>query len=350
MYNVHVWLRLCLVVSLCALSLGCQSGTKSKAANKTPAIGTQASALDSLSAIKPLDAPGNPYAGKYQEWDHWIARNAVAVGAPGVNLNAVYDFNPEEDPEHTGHSVRLDENGYLLPLVEDCRLLEESKAVPPESRPRFRTVASFGKIDPELYAQSVDAYEEARAAYYAPIPAWLAENPPIMTVMLPNGEIVTKGMPGSGLSTVTPESSADGSQLPGKSSSSTGCCGGSAENPGWFRYSADGEMLGSTPREFWWYLYYDPEINPLPEGKMTFRNDAYAIFTDPSTGRILHVLDWDGSPLPAVEPAWRTTQPFSHLTARRLQSYYAAQQRILNGTAAPGIVLNPVGLEQGAAI
>src|SRR5512133_2596081 len=104
---------------------------------------------------------------------------------------------------------------------------------------------------------STDAFHSTS---YPPIPEWLAKNPPESAMLLPNGDVVTSGLLGSGAATSKP-----------------GCCDGGS---GVFaRYDKMGSLVRAVNGQHWWWLYYEGAESDKPNGLMVSSLDGYIQFT-----------------------------------------------------------------------
>jgi len=68
--------------------------------------------------VQSLDDPDNPYKDDYRDWDHWVYANLVP--APKAWKEGEYPENWDS------LSAEVDENGYVIPMLETVRLREES--------------------------------------------------------------------------------------------------------------------------------------------------------------------------------------------------------------------------------
>lgn len=309
------------------LQWGCQDGGILKTSSKTQSM--TGSGVPFVN-FKPLDDKNNPYRDQYQDWDRWLVGNCNGVQR-GI---ASYASDAVTMKGQMLFTTILDDNGYLVPVIEFQRKSERAR--------KDRTEESFisnsvyitgvGPVVQDMLDRFIAQADEVRASFYPRIPDWLGSNPPLAAVLLPNGEVVTQGQLGSGMSKITAPSTSSPDPQSTKAAKAGGCCGGNDPNKGWFRYSAAGEPLGFTNKPVWWFLYYDAEVNGLPPGAMSGRSDGYAIFKDPETGALLSVYDYDGTKLDAVEPPLRDLHPFAKLRTYRLLQFYNAQNRAAKRT------------------
>lgn len=323
--SAHAVFR-CAISVACVLSLttmwGCQNGNSPGASAKTQSSISKGS---QLASFKPLDDQRNPYRGQYQEWDRWLVSNCESVHR-GFASNTT---GPASATGQMLFTTMIDAAGYVIPAVESRRRFEEAQ--------KNRTEGSFdkdahyitgaGPADQAMLYRYRSQIDEVCAPYYRRIPDWLGSNSPLAAVLLPNGEVVTQGPLGSGMKKDTPPDTPAGNQQPSTAAKAGGRSSGNGPNQGWYRYDATGKQLGFTTKPAWWFLYYDAAARALPPGKMTSRRDGYTIFTDPATGAVTSVYDYDGTKLDAVEPPLRDLHPFIKLRSYRLVQYYKAQNR-----------------------
>lgn len=312
------------VLVACVMLLAAQwSCQKSGNAGAVAKIQPNATSEAPLASFKPLDDQHNPYRSQYQEWDRWLVSNCKSVHR-GYKSNTARSAGAKGQMAFT---TMIDAAGYVVPAVESRRRYEEAQ--------KNRTEESFdqdalyitgaGPADKDILYRYRSQIDEVCAQYYPRIPDWLGSNPPLAAILLPNGEVVTQGPLGNGMNKATPPEAPIGNDQPSAKASPAGSGSGNNSNQGWYRYDATGKQLGFTAKPAWWFLYYDANAHGLPAGKMTSRRDGYTIFTDPTTGAITSVYDYDGTRLDAVEPPLRDLHPFIKLRSYRLAQYYKAQ-------------------------
>lgn len=255
--------------------------------------------------IKPLDDPGNPYRAQYEAWDEWVYDNVV--------LEPIAFEDGQRPADFKVLKARVTAEGYLLPQVEKARIYHEQMANGYDNEEYgIDNIAPFavqaaGVMDPGIDGQRGRAVARLQGEYYLPVPDWLAADPPIWSMLLPNGDVVTHGALGSGAA-----------------GSNAGCCGSSGHN--YYRYTHDGELV-RTSSVFWWELYFDDVGYPRPEGNRKNRHDGYVYFTDPETDETLSVWDWDGTKLETtLLPPVRDIHPFVSLRPAQIRDICEGQQ------------------------
>lgn len=283
--------------------MSCNGGSHSTSEVKDKSVVSRTAHGSAGVSVQPLDAPGNPYAGMYDDWDEWTYDNASSQPR---------DYKTGDRPADMVTLVgRVTMAGYLVPHLEYERLRHESI--------KDGTWESFDNQFAMIYAEG--QYEQGKldhkylesqrvaAKYFPEIPSWLVASPPAGGAMLfPNGDVVTYGLLGS----------ADGPDAE--------TCGGGSGFP-WCRYSADGELIRTSTLS-WWNCYYEPGESNMPEGtpKMN-RIDGYVYFTDHNDDDVLSVWDYDGTRLEsAIPPAPRDWHPFARLMPSVLELLYDLQQ------------------------
>jgi hypothetical protein len=134
-------------------------------------------------------------------------------------------------------------------------------------------------------------------------------------LLLPNGDVITVGLLGSGSETAAGN----------ETEKVTGCCGGNSSLP-LVRYNSDGTPIATTNRHHWWYLYYDVEVEPIPTGVMVDRSDGYIRFTDGIDGGLLSIWTYDGRPVATeAEAIPLDRHSFTWLRKRAIEKYFELQ-------------------------
>lgn len=261
-----------------------------------------------------MDEKGNPYAGQYGEWDHWIHANA--------KLDPEWDYQKEPE-ENAQLSSMMDSDGFLVPLLELKRRSLQARAV--GQKPDFsgyHVVPAAGQADPEMLEQLEKANVNLLADYYPPVPKWLAVKFPDETVadkffLPPNGDVVVR-VADQGI-----ENPCHGSNA----CSSKPCSSGSTSPSGrhWERYDSHGNLIYSTNSEQWWAAYYLPRNESeteLPLANIEVRKDGYALV---SRDGVTTVFDYDASMLGTEVPAQRSDLPFALLAISAAEKLREAQ-------------------------
>ncbi len=294
--------------------------------------------------LQPLDAPGNPYAGQYSDYDRWVYENALMM--PEEDIRRYYDY---ESPEAEAWRQALpqdwqllegfaDQQGFLLPeLVVFARRTEQHNRPADWALEYFDTneavqwweysdlrdavrIWAAGVPETAMMQAYYTNFSELQSAEYPPIPAWLGEQPPLEAIFVPNGEILCHGPLGL--------------KLPvGEDSNAWRFQHGELL---WYRYSAEGRRLGTfdfpSPYSPNWTLIYWPgqteqlqslyTDNVWPNSRNgvlsvvlhepeTLGNDPGSVdYHWPRPLAVLACFDYDGTPLDpqAVLPAWRMNQ------------------------------------------
>jgi len=203
-----------------------------------------------------------------------------------------------------------DQNGYMLPYKEFVRLQEEAAkaGLARSSVKGYNNVYAVGPMTQELFDETYESAWAVKANYFMPVPDWLIELEPTSSILLPNSDVIVREP--------LEADSDDGDQ-------DTGCCGGNSEY-GFYRYSADGELLGFT-RGSWFTLYIDVEADGWSGCNVEgFRKDGYLLATD-ENGSLL-VYNYDGEKLDvANEPPQRDMHGFTALKLTQLQLVHKYQ-------------------------
>ena len=322
-YCRYLWLLLGLLLIGTLTQWGCggrAAGGGKGGYSSSPLIRAVASG-----GIKRLDDPHSPYAGRYREWDNWIAQHCVCVSTGWTQ-----QMTRTPGTSEIVFQTTVDGNGFVLPLLEYYRQREAASSRTQRERFQMNSVfvTALGEMESAEFDQTRAAIAEIIASFYPKIPDWLAQKPPKKAVLLPNGDIATYGPLGSGLTL----NQANG----GKKTEPTkeGCCGGNDPENGWYRYSSTGEPLGFTNRGHWWYLYYDLDLSgPTPGDDSLIQGDGYTVCRDKKSGDVLAIYDWDGALLDTTVPPERDAHSFTALKPSAIIMYHQAQVRTLKNSA-----------------
>jgi len=272
-----------------------------------------------ISNIVPLDDPSNPYAGQYEAWDHWIYEHLTADPEPRYRWEKHPDEMTKEEledfvfgrskPSNWLHlKISVEDGKYTVPLETDLHEFEKAVC---ENRDKEREasihwVHTQGTIDERLREDIFTLVDKVRAQYLEPIPEWLAEGEPRFAMLLPEGWVVTEGLLQTDKTT---------------NSNNKYCCGGN--DTSYSLYSPEGKLT-RTAKWFWWLLFYDIDINGMPDGDIVNTADGYIKLLDKDSGELLQVWDWDATPLAIEEPTPRDRHPFYLLSGKDIASLYAA--------------------------
>ncbi len=267
--------------------------------------------------VRALDDQNNPFREQYGAWDVWLyehmerlpddAPQHVSPDPQALMLQSLQE-SINRPANWTGLQTRLTSKGYLQPVLEGIKQNEYQRGSADLMAPGAEQwISAHGLMDPQTYKQMHTAVDALKASYYQPIPRWLAENPPEAAMLMPNGDVVTSGLLGSGARVFT-ESGGVGPRSALLA-----------------RYDKEGKLVRQVDGADWWYLYYPGGVADRPAGAIAISNDGYVEFTAQPGWNVLSRWDWDGTPLAldAPRPA-RDYHPFQFLMARAIIDYYAA--------------------------
>jgi hypothetical protein len=284
------------------------SATVLQDGNLTIAGGPDGSAI----VVQPLQAPGNPYANAYTDFDNWVYSNMSQGGFSSGLQN-----NPNQPGLRTVR-VAVDRDGYVIPqfdtriLAEDVDLLpweaqqqiredannemlygrtaedvdpdpeitgvEVKGAVPQtpvqvtvdgDPDPDIRYVYVSGEMD-EATARAIEAQRaEAYARAFPPVPSWLRDIPAENVLFLPNGEVAIQP--------------AD-------------------NNSTWVRYDAAGKVVAtSKPGQSWQILFADNYDTLAADAQARnldiVTSDGYIVLRDKASRKVVATYDFDGTPV-----------------------------------------------------
>ncbi len=265
--------------------------------------------------VRAMDDPDNPYKDEYKPWDYWFYDHLLTE----IPIEKLWsELSEDEKAERIAKRKagmgwlrqrhHLDKDGFIIPDSRSIKEFKEGICINTyqERSINLNWVMAEGEIDPNMHQAMWDAGYVESSRFYPDIPKWLADNPPYEAILLPNGDVVTRGLLG--------DYDKHGDEID--------CCGGQGQIIA--RYDNSGNLVRTLREEVWFYLYYDTDLNPVPEGMPSISLDGYTTFRDESTGRLLSVWDWDGTQLKTEEPTWRDPHPFTWLNAKRLQILFNA--------------------------
>ena len=233
--------------------------------------------------MRGLDAEGNPCAGRYGAWDHWVYEHA-----PGTQAQQLLAWYRGEAPE--GYAVittAVDKDGYIIPALDYVRAINNPDSEISRSNCTFMLEAG-GQMEPDMLEGYRRAVAGAKADWLPQIPGWLAEAPPKLAI-LREDEVLAYGEPGSGTG-VWPDGLA--------------AALGDGRDEAWRRYSVTGELLAQTqPGQPWWLLYFDGFADVLAQlgggGNVRyFAHEQYVVFSDRQTRKVLAVYNIYGEKQP----------------------------------------------------
>jgi hypothetical protein len=225
--------------------------------------------------VRPLDDPANPYRGQYGDIERWVYGHAESFDqwkARGLAeqqalLKASGGSPPAAMPPT---SVFLDVNAAGWPLPRSGRDTDRSwqtqpgtpeeilnrqygRSLPPPTEKRYFIPAPLAGLPASLNAELTEEQERQRLFRQPRIPAWLGTRPPLSAVFMPNGEIVTYGELNLHYTAPAGYAHSELSYLVGEPVGET-----------WYRYSADGKLLGTVQntRAHYadWHSLYWPQM------------------------------------------------------------------------------------------
>jgi hypothetical protein len=272
-------------------------------------------ALMSVASVQPLDDPGSPYFNQYGEGDFWTIEHAKEI-TTGYDAQ-VFERNGYGSEYDNFMIGFIDKARFLIPrlsyIAEFHQMCREGKLE--EFCDGKFVIYALGNPDKDFIDRVHSAAVKVYAHTYPEIPGWLAANPPISALFLPNGDYVTEGLLGSY------------TKLQGDTHSEVGCCGGKSDENSWCLYNASG-ILQATTRKFWFDLYFYKADHPydLDQCYRERRSDGYVIYRTYSSDEIVAVFDYDGTDLHLKsEPSRRSALPFASINAPQLLELYEAQ-------------------------
>jgi hypothetical protein len=291
--------------------------------------------------VKPLDDPDNPYRGQYGPWDQWIMqqhgirnpredahmqeqsrrmteemRKAQEEGRKPQTSGMWRGYVPTLDDPWTRFSMRVDEQGFVVPLLlreeEQLKVRKAREQRPAPSiylqdppAPQFR-IEGGGIMPPEIAAPLLQEIKARGLREFPPEPpAWMKAAPPHTFMVMPNGEYVTNGALGSWKENWQQEQMqpVEGGVKIDRASR------------GWYRYSADGELLGSVPEGSWLQLfnpnYASLELSGKSQGYDAYEYGGYLIWVKQGApeaplagdgGTIVAKWDYLGNPVASDAP------------------------------------------------
>jgi len=272
--------------------------------------------LGTAITVQPLNAPNNPYASQYNNFDRWMYRNLdngylrSTITSAGGNLVINRDiFSPAASDLRV--PVLVDENGFMVPSTSPNYIIPQFVQTVPLVNPADQTAAGAtapsgkGKetatettvttgnakvavkgetrIRPKLsltYTKPMtDAeYKQFRAAQLAAaakvlptIPSWVDQLHPATFELLPNGGVLVPVGDAGGATTVTV-------------------------------YSPTGDKLGVVQNQEGWHKYFADNYDDIvsqakAKGWDVVENNGYIVLRDRASRKIQAVFDWDGKPV-----------------------------------------------------
>jgi hypothetical protein len=253
--------------------------------------------------VRGLDEPQNPYREQYGEWDRWLFEHP---GEPDETQAA--ELRMDRLPENwVCESVMVDDYGYPIPVLVSLHneLRQIAAGKHPIDKDSYRYEA-WGEMPLELWHEYHAAELRVYAQYISVIPAWLAENPPLVARIWTDGSVTTHGPLGSW--------NGEGDVVP-------------MEDGGWthlsdpyYRYSPDGVLLCQTAWDDWEQNVFTGSFNSADPLQGLFYTgwadqvfwhsracgwrgpgimNGYWVFYNKKTRQRLVIYDLDGTCLPA---------------------------------------------------
>lgn len=265
--------------------------------------------------MRDLSDRESPYRGQYEEWDVWCFEHAR-----DLDSEAVMAYYRGEAPE--GWELlfnRVDVEGFVVPQRLSWRQQLERQHDPnytPEVNCVF-TLRGGGTPDAVMIQELNRMKAVLRAGFVPPIPAWLADAPPKWALLMPDGEVVAWGPLGQGGNYALPSHL----QEPW------------SPEEAYYRYSADGTLLGQTRAGARWYELYFTGYEQLAaeiedNGWVRWECNGYLMLSDPQTRRLLAVYDYTGEELPLGTDVYGGRRARYHwFVGADIPLIYEAQQR-----------------------
>lgn len=251
--------------------------------------------------VHSLDDPQNPYHGQYGAWDYWFFEHA---GTPNEEMQHE-SYMGTAPANWLSVDIRVDSNGYPVPYLVSLHYKYSQIALGEPYGMAYR-YESYGEMPYELWDEYQDAILKVNAQFISPIPAWLADNPPLVARIWTDGSVITHGPLGSwnGEGDVVPNGKGGWHYLP---------------DP-YYLYSPDGELICRTAWDDWEQNVFTGPFNPDDPLDALFYSgwadkvfwhsracgwrgpgiiNAYWVLYDSNTRERLVIYDWDGTKLPA---------------------------------------------------
>jgi hypothetical protein len=263
--------------------------------------------------VRDLEDPANPYRGQYAEWDYYCFAKAHSMTKAESKA-----WNRKQVPL-TRRWIRIDvdANGYPVPWLESTKqCLEWYRDWAPTSEDGCTlTYSVYGDVPEALDERMVEAEQAVRAAMVPAIPRWLAVNPPLKALRLPDGSYIAYGALGSGrkydlnANFLRPAPEV--------------CC---------FHYSPEGKLLAQTDLDQAWYELFWPEAEQVlsgydPKATYYWEDNGFIIVQQIEGWKQLAIYNYDGAPLPVETNVMsRDTNIWGGWFGREIMQMYAIQQ------------------------
>jgi len=263
-----------------------------------------------VAAVRPFDDPDNPYLGLYTEFDQWHYDN-FDPGAPFILTG--------KPDERQGQLVVTDD-GWAEPyLVTMRKALEFETGADVDTSQITKNLKLYarGIISPELDAQIATARAELTAEFAPPIPKWLAKDPPLWALVLPDGHVATVGKLGSGRD-FYPESANWIAE-----STAQAC-----------HYGPDGELLSVLEAGRPWFLLFFPDFKDRQDEHQVVIRDIrcfgkYVVFNNEEDRALSGLYLYDGTRIPQDEELTvRDVTRHFEMYGKYIPVMYAAQQSL----------------------
>jgi len=307
-------------------------------------------------SIQPLDAPNNPYAKQYNDFDRWMYGNldtnytrttitqttTAGSGGPTVIGRNLFN-NPVGGNRRV--PVLVDENGFMIPTTSpryltpqfvqtapgeyteaDADLYDNELNPTPADKGAKVTpgtvsndkvkVAVKGetKLRPSIaftYTKPMDdaEYKKFRLAQIAAaakvlpaIPTWVDQLHPATFDMLPNGAVLVPVGDAGGATTVTV-------------------------------YSPTGDKLGVVQNQEGWHKYFAKNYDDIvsqakAKGWDVVEHNGYIVLRDRASRKIQAVFDWDGKPVKLATEMQQRPYFFTPLRWENIAPVAVEQRRV----------------------
>jgi hypothetical protein len=255
--------------------------------------------------LRDISDKENPFRGLYGQWDRWLyQRSKVKLSGAEQASGAL-----------NAYICLVTEDGWLVPQTERIRFDERAALSGEDERLTWSSIRVYGVMPERLSSAMLQAGEEVRADFCAPIPQWLAASPPRSAMLLPDGQVICEGLP---------------------SAEAAGSARRAVAAP-YFLYSASGAQLATTGGVYLHLLdarwteiistfVHDPAWDGIVRGLESGRNDGYFAFFS-NTGELLGAYDYTGAPVEASQlPLPRRDFLFRFLDGADIPGLYRAQQ------------------------
>jgi len=289
-------------------------------------------------SIRPLDDPSNPYKDQYGPWDTWEYENYLQLcqdyGIGNMTRQERWDFffSHTDDPRldiTQWHALVVSGDGFVIP----CVVANSSTDTDSEGSvfsfggatqyggdwlgyyvSNAFSFNSCGRMDESLLSQRDEAIDVGRAPNVPLIPQWLAENPPMSLMFIPEDRFITFGPLGSWDDQETLSEHA------------------------WFCFNWAGELIAKTaPDQQWWFEMFFPGFRQTWDSLGGIPNvqfdDAFGMirFYRQDTQEDLAYYDYYGTQLkdPYGNPdvgLYMHTFLFQIFQGSHIPAMYAAQQ------------------------